>query len=191
MLTLNPRQTAAVLDCLVADRVAGFGVTRADADVFRALLFKFRNKRTGECWPSYKSIAVAAGVGRSTVAESIQRLRAAGWLRWQRRRRYHKVGRRRFWTQDSNDYELRIPRRWRRVLSESRGRPGTTSILTKAAAGHLMRPPPAKVQLVQKEAPAAPPARFGDNMLAGIEDEGLRRSLARLGAAVAAREAVG
>jgi hypothetical protein len=63
----------------------GKHVTRADVDVFRALLWDFHNAVTGLCFPSYEAIAEAAGCARSTVYESIKRLEAAGLLSWDHR----------------------------------------------------------------------------------------------------------
>ena len=175
MIKLTPQQTAAAIDCLCADRKVGeFDITLSAVQVWRTLLFKFRNKLTGECWPSRASIAAAAGVSLRTVANAIKELRRAGWLTWWRRRR----GKR----QDSSIYELRIPRRWRRTVSECKKCPGTTSISTKVAAGQLTRTDKVFAQAV-KETVAVPPG-YGDNQLAGIEDEGLRMALARLGAAI-------
>src|SRR5688572_30826951 len=130
MIKLTPQQTAAAIDCLCADRKVGeFDITLSAIQVWRTLLFKFRNKLTGECWPSRAAIAAAAGVSLRTVANAIKELRKAGWLTWWRRRR--KVGR--HWRQDSSLYTLRIPRRWRRTVSGCRKCPGTTSIVTKVA----------------------------------------------------------
>ena len=50
--------------------------------VLEALLWTFHNARTGLCFPSYESIADAAGCNRDTVAEAIKALEAAGLLSW-------------------------------------------------------------------------------------------------------------
>lgn len=185
MMNLRPQQIAAALDCLRADRiVAEHPLTASDELVWRELFFRWRNRKTGSCWPALSTIAKAAGLSRRTVCTSIKRLRAAGWLKWARRRIRLKGGR---WTQGSNDYELKIPRRWMRVVSECKRSAGTTSIFIKIAGGHLMRPP--RAPAVQPVAPTVVPPGYGANSLAAIEDEGLRAALARLGAAIDAKEA--
>jgi DNA-binding Lrp family transcriptional regulator len=60
-----------------------YGLVTAKAlDVLKALLWGFHNARSGLCFPSYESIAKAAGCARSTVAEAIKALEAAGLLTW-------------------------------------------------------------------------------------------------------------
>jgi hypothetical protein len=50
--------------------------------VVEALLWGFHNARSGLCFPSYESIAKRAACARSTVAEAIKALEAAGVLSW-------------------------------------------------------------------------------------------------------------
>jgi DNA-binding MarR family transcriptional regulator len=60
-----------------------YGVVTAKAiDVLEALLWTFHNAKTGLCFPSLDRIAEAAGCARSTVAEAIKALEAAGLLSW-------------------------------------------------------------------------------------------------------------
>jgi Helix-turn-helix domain len=40
----------------------------------------FADNETGECWPSYKTVARQSGLGYSTVQDSLRRLRDAGFL---------------------------------------------------------------------------------------------------------------
>ena len=47
-----------------------------------ALLWAFHNARSGLCFPCYESIAEKAGCARSTVAEALKALEAAGLLTW-------------------------------------------------------------------------------------------------------------
>jgi hypothetical protein len=54
--------------------------------VLLALLMGFHNAGTGRCFPSYETIAEAAGCHRDTVAEAIKMLEAAGILTWCNRR---------------------------------------------------------------------------------------------------------
>jgi hypothetical protein len=63
----------------------GGALGRAAQDVLGALLWVFHNARSGCCFPSYERIAEKAGVARSTVAEAIKALEFAGVLTWQNR----------------------------------------------------------------------------------------------------------
>lgn len=84
-------------------------------DVLRALLVRFYNKATGECYPAYETIAEAAGCARSTVAVAIKRLERAGFLEIVRRKmvaRFQVPGERVSFdcaVQDSNSYLFNIP----------------------------------------------------------------------------------
>jgi Helix-turn-helix domain len=51
-------------------------------DVLQALLWRFHNAKSGLCFPSYETIAEAAGCARSTVAEAIKALEAGGVMTW-------------------------------------------------------------------------------------------------------------
>jgi DNA-binding transcriptional MocR family regulator len=53
--------------------------------VLEALLWAFHNAKSGLCFPSYETIAEAAGCARSTVAEAIKALEDAGVLSWVQR----------------------------------------------------------------------------------------------------------
>jgi hypothetical protein len=65
-----------------------YGALTAKAlDVLEALLWSFHNARSGVCFPSYERIAEAADCARSTVAECLQTLEAAGLLTWVHRLR--------------------------------------------------------------------------------------------------------
>src|ERR1019366_1850381 len=57
-------------------------ITAKALDVLEALLWTFHNAKTGLCFPSLEKIAEAAGCARSTVAEAIKALEAAGLLSW-------------------------------------------------------------------------------------------------------------
>jgi hypothetical protein len=60
-----------------------YGVVTAKAlAVLEALLWAFHNAKSGLCFPSYETIAEAAGCARSTVAEAIKALEDAGILSW-------------------------------------------------------------------------------------------------------------
>ena len=57
-------------------------ITAKAKAVAEALLWGFHNAQTGLCFPSYEKIAEKAGCARSTVAEAINALEAAGVLTW-------------------------------------------------------------------------------------------------------------
>ena len=57
-------------------------ITAKAKAVAEALLWGFHNARSGLCFPSYEKIAEKAGCARSTVAEAIKALEAAGVLTW-------------------------------------------------------------------------------------------------------------
>jgi hypothetical protein len=63
----------------------GGALGRAALDVLGALVWVFHNARSGCCFPSYETIAEKAGCARSTVAEAIKALEFAGVLTWQNR----------------------------------------------------------------------------------------------------------
>jgi hypothetical protein len=63
------------LRCLTAKALA----------VLEALLWGFHNARSGLCFPSYETIAEAAGCARSTVAEAIKALEDTRILTWVQR----------------------------------------------------------------------------------------------------------
>lgn len=66
-------------------RTHGGALKRTGLAVLRALANRFHNRATGRCDPSLAAIARAAGVARSTAALALTRLRAAGFLDWTRR----------------------------------------------------------------------------------------------------------
>jgi Helix-turn-helix domain len=112
----------------------GKHITRADVDVFSALLWGFHNAKSGLCFPSYEAIAKAAGCARSTVYEAISRLEAAGLLTWVHRlkRVYERVtdlfgagvhGQRSKVQRTSNGYRFAVPPDVESSKSETK--PGT------------------------------------------------------------------
>jgi hypothetical protein len=151
----------------------GGALGRAALDVLGALLWAFHNARSGVCFPSYERIAEKAGCARSTVAEAIKALEFAGVLTWQNRitrirERCQDLWGRSGWqwrvVRTSNAYQFRDPGQQLQglPLTKSDQRTGTPD---QEASKLLM-------------APAIDP-----NSL-------LERALARLGAAIAATEAL-
>jgi len=178
MLFLKSQQTACALDCLRADRIVGWAerpIMKVDELVWRTLYFTFQDKKSGACFPSLQTIADVTGCSRRSVSYAIKRLRKAGWLRWYRQRRRH-VGWR--WVQASNRYELTIPRRWRRTVSECNPCARTTRIFIHIAQGHLMRQKKG-VATPQKIAVPPVPAGFGSNRLMPTGDDHIDAVLAR------------
>jgi hypothetical protein len=57
-------------------------LTRAALDVLRTLLWRFHNRKTGACFPSYERIAAEASCCESSVADALKQLEAAGILTW-------------------------------------------------------------------------------------------------------------
>ena len=57
-------------------------VTAKALSVLEALLWRFHNAKSGLCFPSYETIAEAAGCARSTVAEAIKALEDVRILSW-------------------------------------------------------------------------------------------------------------
>lgn len=53
--------------------------------VLRCLLFRFQNKSTGLCFPSYRQIMDATGLCRQSIAKSLRALEAAGIVKISRR----------------------------------------------------------------------------------------------------------
>ena len=69
-------------------------VTAKALSVLEALLWHFHNAKSGLCFPSYETIAEAAGCARSTVAEAIKALEDVGVLSWVNRlKRVAEAGR--------------------------------------------------------------------------------------------------
>jgi len=184
MFTWKPKEVPLVLDALRADRIANGELTAIDELVWRELAFRFTNKRTGACFPSYETLAIHAGCCKRTIGNSIKRLKEAGWLRWKRRWWRRRVPGGIEVAADSNSYEVRLPRRWWRSVHEGKACARTTHLILSIGAAHLMNatrtcftPPPVP------PTPEVPPS-FGSNSLAAIEDDGLRQALARLGKAI-------
>lgn len=65
------------------ERGKHYGLLTAKAlEVLRALLFQFHNAKDGRCFPSYQTLAEAAGCATRTVATAIKALEDAGLLTW-------------------------------------------------------------------------------------------------------------
>ena len=60
-------------------------LSRATLDVLRTLLWRFHNRTSGRCFPSYERIADSARVHRATVARAIAALEREGVLTWENR----------------------------------------------------------------------------------------------------------
>jgi Bacterial regulatory proteins, gntR family len=82
--------------------------------VYECLAFDFQNYQTGRLDPSYEGIAAKTGIGRSTVAEALCRLKQFGLIHWQQRceEDHDEAGRFRL-RQKTNAYMLLPPSQWR------------------------------------------------------------------------------
>jgi hypothetical protein len=83
--------------------------------VLECLIFDFQNWTTGQLDPGYKAIAAKTGLGRSTVAEALKRLKQHGIINWIRRSDHHhndETGRFEL-KQITNAYALLPPSQWR------------------------------------------------------------------------------
>jgi Helix-turn-helix domain len=151
----------------------GGALGRAALDVLGALLWAFHNARSGVCFPSYETIAEKAGCARSTVAEAIRALEFAGVLTWQNRITRIREQCRDLWGREgwrwrvirtSNAYVFRDP------LAQFTGIPASKSDQRTGTTD----------QEIQKalQTPAIDPA------------SPLERALARLSAAIAAKDGI-
>ena len=134
-------------------------LTKSFMDVLEALLWGFCHGKAGRCFPCYKAIAARARVSRATVAAAVKLLEQAGVLTWDHRlRRQGPLVRR-----TSNAYRFLQP-----------------GSLPPAQLGRCeSRNRPARVLPLfsKKETPSNIDA-----------DSPLSRALARLGAAILARD---
>jgi hypothetical protein len=84
--------------------------------VLECLSFKFQNYKSGRLDPSYEGIAAATGLGRSTVAAALARLKQYGLIHWQQRSAHHWHDDGRFELKRiTNAYMLIPPSQWRGV----------------------------------------------------------------------------
>ena len=81
--------------------------------VLECLAFDFQNYRTGRLDPSYEGIAAKTGLGRSTVAEALRRLKQLRLVHWQQRSAHDWRGGRFQLRQITNAYMLLSPSYWR------------------------------------------------------------------------------
>jgi hypothetical protein len=140
-------------------------ITRAFLDVLQALLWGFHNSRSGACFPSYAAIAAKAECARSTVAEALRVLEWAGVLAWQHRITRVRERRRDLWGRSGWTWRVvRLSNAYvfRDPASKSENRPGTQNQVTKPL----------------------PSPRSPD------PDSSLERVLARLGAAIEAKNGI-
>jgi Helix-turn-helix domain len=139
-------------------------ITAKHFAVLQALLWGFHNAISGKCFPSYEAFAEKADCARSTVAEAIKALEAAGLLTWVHRirRHYERVinlfgqgvhGQRSRVLRTSNAYEFAEPPDVQSSKSELRsGTEGQVSLLLIAT--------PAPAQKVSDSGLAASLARL-------------------------------
>ena len=80
--------------------------------VLQCLVFDCQNWRTGQLDPSYEHIAAKTGLGRSTVAEALRRLKQLGIVFWKQRSEHHWHGGKFRLRQITNAYALLPPSQW-------------------------------------------------------------------------------
>jgi hypothetical protein len=68
-----------------ANNKAPTPLTRTAIDILAALVWRFHNRTTGHCFPSYEAIAKAAGCSVRAVSEAIQALEAHNIITWSNR----------------------------------------------------------------------------------------------------------
>lgn len=83
--------------------------------VLECLVFDFQNWRTGQLDPSYEGIAAKTGLGRSTVAEALRRLKQLRLIHSQQRSAHDWRGGKFQLRQITNAYMLLSPSYWRGV----------------------------------------------------------------------------
>jgi hypothetical protein len=101
-----------------AKEIAGrYGGTLGSAAlrVLESLAFDFQNYKTGRLDPSYEHIAAKTGLGRSTVAVALARLKQFGLIHWVKRSAHHWNEGRFELKQITNAYALLPPSQWRGV----------------------------------------------------------------------------
>jgi Helix-turn-helix domain len=140
-------------------------ITRAFLDVLGALLWGFHNSRSGACFPSYERIAEKAECARSTVAEALKALEWAGVLTWQNR--IVRIRER------CRDLFGRVGWRWRVVRTSN-----AYVLIDPASKSDQRTGTPDQEDSKPLQAPAVDPA------------SPLQRALARLSAAIAAKDGI-
>jgi hypothetical protein len=151
--------------------------------VLECLIFDFQNWTTGQLDPGYKAIAKKTGLGRSTVAEALRKLKLYRVIHWVQRSAHHWNNGKFELKQITNAYVLLPPSQWRGVdlpPEPPQPDPGTWG-------DHPPLPDVTEQALEEREQ--------GGGMVAAIkiletdETDELAQSLARLGRTVLAAEA--
>lgn len=145
-------------------------VSRAHAEVFEVLLFKFHNGPSGRCFPSLAAIAKATGCAQSTVKLALRALQSLGFLTWVNRLRRAVVDGVRRVLRTSNGYQLRLPPDVE--ASSASMAPAWSAEAVQAGAD------PARCASSSAAASAAP----------AVDASPLEAALSRLGASVRSRE---
>ncbi|WP_288037413.1 helix-turn-helix domain-containing protein [Acidiphilium sp.] len=143
--------------------------------VLEALLWGFHNSKSGQCMPSYDTIAERAGCARSTVALALKALEAVGLLIWVNRlTRVIEPGR---------DLVGRLVRRWRTIRTSNAYAfrdPKTPPPYPKSSKSEFQGGTPNQESLLSLAAASAPPLDPKSD---------LAKALKRLGNAIRAAEA--
>jgi hypothetical protein len=153
--------------------------------VLECLAFDFQNYRTGRLDPSYEGIAAKTGLGRSTVAEALRRLKQLGLLHWVQRSAHELHDGKFRLRQITNAYALLPPSQWRGFDAPPDAPP--------PAAGTWGDHPPLPDAMTQALTENKEGGSFGQ-MLARLEDDPtdeLAAAWARIGRHMEAKEKSG
>lgn len=148
--------------------------------VLEALIFDFLNYASGRLDPSYESIARKTGLGRSTVAEALKRLKALRVITWLRRctEDHDGAGQYRL-RQETNAYGLLPPSQWLGFIDPEPPAPPPHP----SAWGATPPLPDVLDQATQARRDGASGAALA-RILESDEGDGLAAALARLGRAI-------
>ncbi|TPG39472.1 helix-turn-helix domain-containing protein [Roseomonas nepalensis] len=163
----------------------GGRLKRTGLAVLRALM-RYHDHRTGRCDPSLDTIARAAGVARSTAVLALERLMVAGFIAWTRRAvvvpMRHRGGRRESaYAQVTNAYRLTPPG------SLPKSQEMAPSSCESECRWETRFEKRKKLWEGGEAAASRPTIHRGGS--AGETKNALETALARLGQAIAAREA--
>ncbi len=157
----------------------GGSIGSAAMRVLECLIFDFLNFATGRLDPGYKAIAQKTGLGRSTVAVALARLKQLGIIHWARRCCQDQDGAGRYiMRQETNAYAILPASQWRGYADPTRSPPPHPS--TWGATPPL--PPLIEQAITEQQEGRNMPAIIG--LLESDPADRLALALARLGRAL-------
>jgi hypothetical protein len=144
--------------------------------VLESLIFDFLNFGSGRCDPSYEAIARKTGLGRSTVAVALARLKKLRIIHWLRRCVEHWAEGRFELRQDTNAYGILPPSQWFSFVDPSPSPPPPDPTTWGAAP-----PLPPLIEQAAAETDAGGSLAAVASLLESDPADGLALALARLG----------